>query len=167
MESKKQNEITPLRGFLTQDIIPGIQSILFNEMTDFIRFAIKTRGTKWYGKTVKGLKPLVSNQMKKRGGDGSGRTQSVSNYYVHYKVIVTERAKQLGANDVQVKSIVDLFDIAFQRHEKGEVAMEGIGDLKKLVITSSDIDHVAICLKAFGGKASLDEIICWLKNIKR
>ncbi len=167
MQSKKQNEITPLRSFLTQEIIPGMQSVLFGEMTDFIRFAIATRGTKWYGKTVKGLKPLVSNQMKKRGGDGDGRTQSISNYYDHYKLIVTERVKQLGVDEIQIKSIIDLFDIAFRRHEKGEVAMDGIGDLKKLIITSSDIDHIAVCLKAFGGKSSLDEIICWLKNIKR
>ena len=166
MTSGKRNEMTPLRSFLTQEILPSLQQPLFNQMLDFITFATNLKSSKWFNKNPKSLKCLVSNQMKTRKGDGSGRIQSVSNHYHHYKEIIIARLHQLGLEGVRQNNILELYDIAFRRHEEGEVAIDGIGRLKKTFVTCDDLEKVELCLKANGGKATLDEIFSWIKNLK-
>lgn len=166
MSSRKHNETTPLKSFLLKEILPGLQTPLFKDLLDFINFATKIPGTNWLDKLPKNLQPLVSNQMKKRGGDGKGRTQLIKNHYNNYKLIVISRLKQLGVSSEDEEKFINLFNVAFREHEAGQLAIGSIGDLRKILITIEDMDKVMICLKANGGKATLDEIFSWIKNIQ-
>lgn len=162
--SGKHNAITPLRSFLTQEILPGMYEPLFKDMTDFIILATKTRGTKWFGKEVLNLRPLVTNQMKSRRATG---VKPIDKHYHHYKTLVITRAKEMDTDEVNIKNILALFDVAFRKHELGEVFMDGLGgDLSKMKVTIHDLDQIYTCMKANGGKASVAEIIVWVQNIQ-
>ena len=159
-----KNKMSPLRSFLTQEILPGLSCPLFSGLNDIMSLGIKTPGNAWYGKEIKNLKPLVSLQMKCRD---EKLIKNISGHYGLYKLLILQRLGEITTVDSTKERVLVLFDVAFKKHELAESFLDQIKTIPEIIIDEKVLGQVLICLKANGGKSSLNQIVFWIQNMQK